>query len=359
MKKSAELAQLRQLCRLGLPSEAIMPAFLRSLRALVPAGLGAFFWIDEHGDMTDMVSEKMLPAEVTTRYFGRHYESAVHSFRAQVLAQARDGVFVRESVADDALLASDYYREIRAPLGAYRVLYAVLQDKGRPLGQLSLYRPQAAPAFGRDERAVFEIACRYLQQPLRERGAPGSAAAGDFRESGQAALLVCSRDGRVRQASGRGHALLAQASGCRINRFTMVGELEQAGIDLLRRLLARAEEGTEMDDAWVYSLQVAHASGVFRLRAYPVSEGFGVLIERYEHLLVRLVDAMRGLRLSGQQCEVALLLARGFSNAEVARELGVSLNTASYHVKQLFTKLDAHDRDEVVARVLQGHTARH
>jgi DNA-binding CsgD family transcriptional regulator len=296
---------------------------------------------------------------VTTRYFGRHYESAVHSFRERVLAQARDGAFVREAVADDEMLGSDYYREIRAPLGAFRILYAVLQDKGRPLGQLSLYRNQGAPAFGRDDREAFEAACRYLQQPLREPSAPTVADAAQFRESGQAALLVCSGDGRVRQASGRGHALLAQASGCRINRFTMVGELEQAGIDLLRRLLARAEEGTEMDDAWVYSLQVANASGVFRLRAYPISEGFGVLIERHEHLLVRLVDAMRGLRLSSQQCEVALLLARGLSNADVARELGVSLNTASYHVKQLFTKLDAHDRDEVIARVLEGHTTRH
>jgi DNA-binding CsgD family transcriptional regulator len=35
------------------------------------------------------------------------------------------------------------------------------------------------------------------------------------------------------------------------------------------------------------------------------------------------------------------------------------LNTASYHVKQLFTKLDAHDRDEVIARVLGSHTVRH
>ena len=359
MKKSAELAQLRQLCKLGLHSEAIMPAFLRSLRELVPAGLGAFFWIDGNGDMTNMYSEKMLPADVTTRYFSQHYESAVHSFREQVLSQARDGMLVRESVADKVMLTSDYYREIRAPLDAFRVLYAVLQDKGRPLGQLSLYRPQRAPAFQREEREVFEIACRYLQQPLRESGTPAALGTEQFRESGQAALLVCTRDGRVQQASGRGHALLAQASGCRINRFTMVGELEQAGLDLLRRLLAGARAENGLEDLPAHSLDVANSSGAFRLRAYPVSDGFGVLIERYEHLLVRLVDAMRGLRLSAQQREVALLLARGFTNVQVARDLGVSLNTASYHVKQLFAKLDAHDRDDVIARVLEGHTARH
>jgi DNA-binding NarL/FixJ family response regulator len=53
-----------------------------------------------------------------------------------------------------------------------------------------------------------------------------------------------------------------------------------------------------------------------------------------------------------------LLLARGLTNVQVAQELGVSLNTASYHVKQLFAKLDAHDRAEVISRVLDGHTTR-
>lgn len=359
MKRTAELAQLRQLCRLGLHSEAIMPAFLRSLRVLVPAGLGAFFWIDEHGDMTHMYSEKMLPADVTTRYFGQHYESQAHSFRQQVLAQAREGLLVRESVADAALLGSEYYREILAPLGAFRTLYAVLQERGRALGQLSLYRPQDAPAFSADDRGALESACRYLQPTLRVGGARPALAAGQFRESGQAALLVCGLDGRVRQASGRGHALLAQASGCRINRYTIVGELEQAGLDLLRRLLAVVRSGNALVEASVHTLEVANEWGAFRLRAYPLSEGYGVLIERYEPLLVRLVDAMRGLRLSAQQREVALLLARGCTNAQIARELGVSLNTASYHVKQLFTRLDAHDRDDVIARVLEGHTDRH
>lgn len=336
-----------------------MPAFLRALRALVPAGFGAFFWVDANGDMANMYSEKMLSAEATSRYFGQHYESAVHAFREQVLAQVRDGELVHESVADSAMLDSDYYREVLGPLGAFRILRAVLQERGAPLGQLSLYRPQRAPAFGSGGREIVETACRYLQQALRVGGAPAAVGAEQFRESGQAALLVCGRDGRVQQASGRGHALLAQASGCRINRYTMVGELEQAGLALLRRLLAGVLLEASLEDVPAQDLQVVNEWGAFRLRAYPIDEGFGVLIERHEQLLVRLVDAMRALPLSAQQREVALLLARGFTNVQVAQELGVSLNTASYHVKQLFAKLDAHDRDEVIARVLAGHTTRH
>ncbi len=359
MKKTAGLAQLRQLCRLGLHGEAIMPAYLRAMRALVPADFGAFFWVDANGDMTNMYSEKMLPADVTSRYFRQHYESVAHAFREQVLAQVRDGPTVREIVADAAMLASEYYREVLGPLGAFQILRAVLHERGTPVGQLSLYRPQDAPAFTGQDHEALETAARYLQQALRRGSAPAAVEAEQYRESGQAALLVCARDGRVQQGSGRGHALLAQASGCRINRYTMVGELEQAGLALLRRLLGSLLVEAPMEEVATCSLQVVNEWGAFRLRAYPIGEGFGVLVERYEHLLVRLVDAMRALPLSAQQCEVALLLARGLTNAQVAKELGVSLNTASYHVKQLYAKLDAHDRTEVIARVLEGHTTRH
>lgn len=357
MKHSAALSQMRQLCALGLSAESIMPAFLRAVRMVVPAGSGAFFWVDAGGDMTHMYAEKMLPAEVTARYFKQHYESAVHAFRERVLAQARKGELVRETAVDAATQASDYYREVLAPLGAHRTLHAIVQERGTPLGQLSLYRAPGAPAFGSGERDIVAAACRYLLQALRNGNTP-SAGEAQYRESGQAALLVCNRAGPVQQASGRGHALLAQASGCRINRYTIVGELEQAGLALLRRLLS----GTAADDSGedgMRNLQVVNEWGAFRLRAYPLGEGFGVLIERYEHLLVRLVDAMRALRLSAQQREVALWLARGYTNPQVARALGVSLNTASYHVKQLFAKIDAHDRAEVIARILNGHTARH
>jgi DNA-binding CsgD family transcriptional regulator len=355
MKQVAAAAHIRQLCSLGLPAEAIMPALLRSIHVPAPCDLAAFFWVDAVGDMTHMYSEKMLSAEATGRYFERHYESAVHAFRERVLTMAREAEPSRETVVDPKTRASDYYREILEPLGAFRILHAIVQDRGTPLGLMALYRPQEAAAFGAAERTIAEAACRYLLQAMRCDTGP--VAAGQYRESGQAALLVCARDGRVSQASGRGHALLAQAGGCRINRHTITGELEQSGLALLRRLLAGAVADPAAD-APVQSMQTTNEWGSFRLRAYPLGEDFGVLIERHEPLIVRLVDAMRSLHLSSQQREVALLLARGKTNAQIARGLGVSLNTASYHVKQLYGKLDAHDRAAVIARILDGHTAR-
>ena len=48
--------------------------------------------------------------------------------------------------------------------------------------------------------------------------------------------------------------------------------------------------------------------------------------------------------LSPREREVALLVARGLSNKEIARELGLSVGTVKLHVHSIFMKLGAHKR---------------
>jgi DNA-binding NarL/FixJ family response regulator len=87
------------------------------------------------------------------------------------------------------------------------------------------------------------------------------------------------------------------------------------------------------------------------LRAYSISDAplknhshIAVRINRQEPMLLKFVDALSGLALSPQQRQGAVGLAKGSSNRELADALGVSINTVAYHIKQLFHKLDAHDR---------------
>lgn len=230
MKSSAALAHIRQLCNLGLGSEAVMPALLRSVRQLVRADSAAYFWVDARGEMSNMYAERML--------------------------------------------------------------------------------------------------------------------------------VVASTEGEIATASYRAYALLAHASGEPINRESMAGSVDRASRDLLKKLAHRLSGGGLLPDA-PPALTVENNWGRFRLRAYSLSQfEMGVLIQRQEHLVVRVADAMLDLPLSAQQREVALLLAQGMTNNEIATAMGVSINTASYHVKQLFQKLDAHDRGEAIARILDGHNER-
>lgn len=58
-------------------------------------------------------------------------------------------------------------------------------------------------------------------------------------------------------------------------------------------------------------------------------------------------------RISPREAEVLALLTKGFSNKEIARDLGISEATAAFHVRRLCQKLDASNRTQVVTRALK------
>jgi DNA-binding NarL/FixJ family response regulator len=52
--------------------------------------------------------------------------------------------------------------------------------------------------------------------------------------------------------------------------------------------------------------------------------------------------------ITGRECEVLALVARGRSNREIAADLHVSIGTVKTHIGRLLTKLDARDRAQLV-----------
>ena len=62
----------------------------------------------------------------------------------------------------------------------------------------------------------------------------------------------------------------------------------------------------------------------------------------------------RSERLSAREREVALLIGRGLSNKEVARELGLSLGTVKTHVHNILQKLGAPHRYSLIAHLQEG-----
>jgi LuxR family maltose regulon positive regulatory protein len=52
----------------------------------------------------------------------------------------------------------------------------------------------------------------------------------------------------------------------------------------------------------------------------------------------------------GREREIIELVAHGCSNAEIARRLGISVNTVRTHLQSLFSKLQVQTRLRLVAR---------
>lgn len=53
--------------------------------------------------------------------------------------------------------------------------------------------------------------------------------------------------------------------------------------------------------------------------------------------------------LSGRELEVVELIARGYSNAEIASVLVIAVHTVNDHTKKIYRKLNVHSRLEVAA----------
>ena len=53
-------------------------------------------------------------------------------------------------------------------------------------------------------------------------------------------------------------------------------------------------------------------------------------------------------QLTPRECEVALLVARGLSNREVASELAISEGTVKLHVHKIMEKLDVKRRYAII-----------
>lgn len=367
-KRSAAPAHIRRLCTLGIPTEGIVPALMRALCREAHCDAGFVLWFDARGDIAGLYAKDLPPPAQLAGWFAPQLPPNAVPLMPMTAGAAVRRSEVLDTCADDEAEDRTTAGEIAEPFCPHRHLCAMANPTGAPMQRLCcavvrhgvpvaslvLYRPATAPPFSREERTAVKAAGRYLS--LSGHAVLANTSAAMYRARGEQALLLCEPDGQVLRASANGYELLTQASGCPVNRRTVPEEVERCGRDLIRQLLADATLHTSRDAPGAAGCAtLINAWGLFRLRVFrdPCAP-LGVLIERVEHLLVRLVAAMWHLELSVQQGEVLLLLAQGLSHERIAERMGVSHNTADYHVRQLYSKLGAHTRNEAIAYVLDA-----
>jgi DNA-binding CsgD family transcriptional regulator len=266
--------------------------------------------------------------------------------------------------ADGDLRKTEYYNEILKRLDAHHVLYGIVREQGAALGQLSLYRPLDAPAFTPRERADLASVIRYVAHGIAGDDARTREASGErfsFEDSEEEAMLVTDRNGNIKHASEKGRRLLLLATTSDINPSSLKAAVNERASQALRALCARLDSVAQGEEPTPPVMVLDTKWGRHILRAYWLDDDnqaadalIGVRVQRQEPMILRFVQAMGRLPLSPQQREIALMIAQGRSNQEIAEGLGVSGNTVAYHIKQLFLKLDVHDRAGAVERITAG-----
>jgi DNA-binding CsgD family transcriptional regulator len=352
--RARDVAFIRKLCTLGLAPRALVLSLLPALRELVPAHSGGVFWVDAAGQMTSLYAERLLPPDAMAAYYERHYESGrqgfAQAFRAR--CESADPVSMHSFTKEEQ--AGDYFRDVLMPLDAYHVLYGVLAQGREPFGQISLYRGATSKPFSVDDASVLRGLIRYLSAGLAEQQSSS-------RESEESVVVeeqlgVVTSTGAVVSGSTQWQRLVRLAAVARLTPREAHGE--QGAIE--RYLLELCEAAREAVAGTQSSgMKRQTAWGRFIVRVFPLDDvrgrrarQLGVLIRREEPQSLSLVRGVGRSDLSPQQREVALMLSQGKTNPEIAEEMGLTLNTVSYHVKEVFGRLGVTTRADVQARLL-------
>jgi len=348
--RDADRITLRQLCRLGLPGPLLLPTLLPALRQVVPASHAGFFFCDERGSILNLYAERLLPPGDMAAYHDRHNDQ---QFRRQYLARvaAPSPVSHRSVSAEER--EGTYYREVLAPLGIAHFLYGIVRYRGRVVGQLSLYRGPDEPAFGAHDATQLADVLHYLGEAL---AVPALNLLRDVQEQTiEEAIAVLDASGRELFADAGWHRLIRMAHG---NAIAPAAALHER--DTLPQFLQAVMAAVLNAPQAIH--QVHTHWGRFAFRRHDLqarqdgSPAVALVLARLAAEPLRLAQGAAVLGLSPQQREVALLMALGRSNADIAEQMGLTLNTASYHVKQVLARLGVHERG-AVARVLTSAAA--
>ena len=353
MTRNRDLVLIRKLCGLGLPPQTLAPSLLPALRQVIPAHSAAVFWVDDRFEMTGLYAERLLPPDAMARYYDKHYQQPVTGFPRAFGARAAADDPVSVSKFTKREQQSDYFRAVLSRLDAYQILYGVLRSPNGPFGQISIYRGEHDPEFGRRDQDALRGLLRYLSVGLRPL--PPSDESVATAEVVEEWLGIIDADGMP---------ISAPSDWSRLVRLLAIQEVTPRGAHDEERTIAQFLQRIcgELNGASVGLTDTPHQSpwGRFRIRAYRMPnlggngiDHVGVLIGRSEPRALALVRATGSSGLSPQQREVALLLADGKSNQEIARALSLKLNTANYHVKQVFARLKVHKRKEVERELLK------
>lgn len=344
---------LRQLCNLNLPAPVILPSLLPAIRDVIPAAHAAFFYVDDDGNVVNMYAERMLPPHAMTAYYEKYYRADASAFAKtwSRLVAATDPVSSR--TLSEAELATEYYRDVLSLLEVGHIMYAVVRAPNHtqePIGQLSLYRAPGEKPFGAGDARAMRDALRHLGGALA--AATFTAVTPPAAQVAEESMAVLDDEGNTLFADETWTRLVRLARGEPISPQRAAREQKA-----LREFLQGVVKATAASKNALH--MVSSPWGRFAFRHHTLAAGTGqrataLVLSRFTAEAVQMTEGAGRLKLSAQQRQVALMVALGMTNAEIGAKLGVSVNTAGYHVKQVFVKLGVHDRSEVAPLLRQS-----
>jgi DNA-binding CsgD family transcriptional regulator len=355
-KQSLQSARitLRQLCSLDVPTPVLLPSLLEAVRGVVPAAHSAFFYCDEFGNMQNIYAEKLLPPAVMALYYEKHFSSGEGSFREAYLKRVAAKSPISKHTLTKEELKSDYYKDILSRLDVHHILYAIVKTARGAVGQLSLYRSQKDAEFSAADERNLEDILRYLNKVFSSPLASDTPS--DTAQAAEESLAVLDEDGNILFADPIWDRLIRLARGDAISPKRALTELH-ATPKFVKSILEAIRNSPKAVHSTHTMWGQFHFRGHYLTNHHGTNRASALIVSRIAPESVRIAEGAASIGLPPQQRDAALLIASGFKNIEIATHLGVSINTANYHVKAVFAKLGVTERGDV-AKVLKNSVSK-
>jgi DNA-binding CsgD family transcriptional regulator len=351
-RRSNALTFVRHLCAAGVPGAQLLPALLPAIRELVPAQSAAFFYANAKGDMSNIVAERLLSLDVMAVYYARYHRTDALAFAQGYRARVALEDPISTHTLTEAERARPYYRDVLSKIGADHFLYAIVRDEvGEPVGQLSLYRGATDAAFSERDCAALRALLPEISPAIATRADRAPTHVALAMVTAQAHALLGAR-GKVSGWSQNWEPTLRMFASDRLTPAETVAEAKRVA-NALRTLRGQLKKGIRFGTH-------QNANGAFEWSLTPLDARDAaaklilVSVTQKRPKALALANGAALLGLSIAQTRVALLLANGTQTTDIALLCGVSINTASYHVKEVFTKCNVTYRRDI-SRVLLTH----
>ncbi len=320
---------------MALPGEMLVCAALAEVRGLMP-GLGAaYFWIGHGCEITNCLASKLpcaLPEAAPKR--------PSHPLCEGLSGKSAD--FVGAVLhANGARIP--WAKHVRHGAGSSGMLVVHHMD-GRPIA--------------RHESQQLDLAVKCLERGLgADRG--GHEAVDESEDAGVAAeeLIICTATGSVVQGTERSASMLLRATGVEVGPSTYSAARDHARA-LLRQACELPESASREGPLCMYCKTIWGCFSLSQWRLAGLSTQdrplFAIQLRHYRSATLRMLDVISARGLSPRQGEIALLIALGSTNAEIADRLNVSVNTVCYHLKLLFDSFGVHSRSELLSHLLHA-----
>lgn len=358
------VANIRELCSLGIPAPTLLPDLFSALKDLVPADYCAHLWSDESGELCggfiEQEGQEKYLQHYVDEYYNRREEEVTRGFTYTMWHAAPVRTEEEHLVVPwRQFLRHDYYQEVMLPLGGVKDCFKlVLRSHRRPLGTLVLVRGvgTGGRAYTRRERdhisAVYPHLCHAFAHAREEEPQPA-----DWLDTDKA-LLISDLSGRMHHLTSSARELLfmlvnTQPGRHRVTRpdSTLPRPLQPL-LDRLRRIRDRRPARPAhlaLSTAWGLIHADAHwLEPTIRHDAWPL---VAITLTRRIPPALLWWRRLKDYGLSHRQLQVALGLMQGLSLAEIAGRLLLGKASVISHSRHVYLKTRVHNAQQLRQKI--------